>query len=56
VWDSDFFHSYSAPVLQKLTPAPGVTPDKAKFTDSCSCLTPANNLCRLRMYARTSKC
>jgi len=29
--ESDFFYSYSAPVFQKLTPDPGMTPDYAKF-------------------------
>jgi len=26
-------------MLQKLTPAPGVTPDIQKYINSCSCLT-----------------
>jgi len=29
--ESDFFHSYSAPVFQNLTPAPGMTPDYRKI-------------------------
>jgi len=38
--ESDFLHSYSDPVFQKLTPAPGATSDYGKFMDSCSCLAP----------------
>jgi len=38
-----FFHSYSVHVFQKLTPAPGMTPDYTKLIDFCSCLTPVGN-------------
>jgi len=36
--ESNIFQSYSAPVFQNLTPAPGMIPDYRKITDSCSCL------------------
>jgi len=38
--ESNFFHSYSAPVFRKLTPASGMTLGYTKLIDSYSCFTP----------------